>query len=69
MSQTDELFKLPVADTTVDQIMEVFEEASEVHKQALIAMGQLPDTTITPVASTEMVMKLTPDFSSRAERG
>ena len=67
MIRTDELLKQLGADTSIDQIMEVFGEASEVHEQALIAMGQQPVSASTLFASTEVVMNLAPDFSSRAD--
>ncbi len=65
----DELLKLRGPAMTVDQIMEVFGEAREVHQQALIAMGQQTISTSTPVVSTEGVINLTPDFSSRTDHG
>ena len=69
VNRTDELLKLREADAVVDQIMDVFGEASEVHKQALIAMGQLPAVTNSPVASTEVVMHLNSDLGSRGTTG
>ena len=67
LNRTDQLLKLRGADSTVDVIMEVYSEASEVHEQALIAMGQQPIATHSTVASTEVAMNLSPDLSSRKE--
>ena len=68
-NRTDELLKLPGADAVVDQIKEIYGEAAEVYEQALIAMGQRPATTTSPVASTEVEMNLTPDLSSKGDHG
>ena len=68
-NQMDELLKFREADAVINQIMDVFGEASEVHKQALIAMGQQPAVTNSPVASTDVVMNLNSDLSSRGITG
>ena len=67
MNRIDQLLKIQGADSTVDEIMEVYSEASEIHKQALIAMGQQPIAAHSTAASTEVVMNLSPDLSSRKE--
>ena len=68
-NRADELLKLRRADAVVDQIVEAFAEASEVHEQALIAMGQQPVAASSVAASTEVVMNLTSDISSRRTGG
>ena len=65
VNRTDELLKLRETDAVVEQIMDIFGEASKVHEQALIAMGQQPAITSSPVASTKVVMNLNSDLSSR----
>jgi hypothetical protein len=67
VNRTDELLKLRGADAVVDQIMEVYGEAAEVHEQALIAMGKQPVGTSALVASSDVVMNLTPDLSSKGD--
>lgn len=62
---TNELQQLRESDPTMDLIMKVYEEAAEVHKEALVAMGQLPVTTSSPGASTEVALTLESDLSSR----
>ena len=69
VNRTDELLKLPGAGAVVDQIMDVYGEAAEVHEQALIAMGHQPGAASSPVASTEVVMNLISDLSSRGGHG
>ena len=67
VNRTDQLLKLRGADLTADEIMEVYSEAAEVHEQALIAMGQQPIAARSTGASTEVVINLTLDLSSRKE--
>lgn len=67
MNQNDQLLKLQEADSTVAKIMELCEEATKVHEQALVAMGQHPIASQSTVASTQSVMSLSSDLSSRKE--
>ncbi len=69
VNRTDQLLKLQGVDLTVDEIMEVYNEVAEVHEQALVAMGQQPIASRSTLASTEVVMNLSPDLSSRNEHG
>ena len=64
MDWTEELQRLRESTPAVDVIMKVYEEADKVHKEALIAMGQRPAGTPSPVASTEVVVALDSDLSS-----
>ncbi len=69
VNRTKELLRLRAADPVVDDIMEVFTEASEVHEQALIALGQKAVPASSPVASTEVVVNFASDLSSRQDLG
>jgi len=67
VNRADQLLKLPRVDSTVDETMGVYGEAARIHEQSLMAMGQKSITEPSTVASTEVVMNLTPDLSSRKE--
>jgi len=69
VDRIDKLLELKGADSVVDEIMEVCGEATKVHKQALIAMGQQAVMSSASVASTEFVMNLATDLSSQEEDG
>ena len=68
VNRTDQPLKIQEVDPAVDEIMEVFNEAAQVHEQALIAMGQQPTAEHSTVASTEVVMNMTSDLSSSKTR-
>ena len=60
---TNELQRLRESDTSVDLIMKVYEEAAQVHKEALVAMGLLPAAASSPVASTDAAIAFDSDLS------
>ncbi len=61
---TNELQQLRESDTSVDLIVKVYEEAAQVHEEALIAMGRLPAAASSSAASTEVAIALDSDLSS-----
>lgn len=64
MNWTDKLQELRESTPDVDVIMKVYEEADQVHKAALVAMGQQSVRASSPVASTNIVVALDSDLSS-----
>ncbi len=64
----DRFLKLRGTDSAIDEIMEVCREATKIYEQAIIAMGQHSTATHSEVASTKVVMNLTPDLSSKDDR-
>ncbi len=63
---TDRLIRIQESDSTVNEIMEVYREAAEVHEQALISMGQQPTATRSTFSSTKIV-SLIPGLNSRGD--
>ena len=55
-------------NSAIDEIMRVCREATKTYEQAIIAMGQKSTATHSEVASTKVVMNLTPDLSSGDDR-
>ena len=68
MDWTDELQQLRESAPSVDLIMKVYEEADNVYKDALVAMGQRAAAVSSPVASTEVVVAFDSDLSTRGQR-
>ncbi len=64
----DQFLKIQKDDSAIDEIMKVYIEAAKVHEQAIIAMGQQPTAVHSKVASTKVVVNLTPDLSSEDDR-
>ena len=67
MQLTEELQKLRQAHADLGQVIEVFEAADKVCKEALIAMGHGVSLNAEPVASTSMAFTFTPDVSTSEE--
>ncbi len=64
MELTSELQKLRQSTPDVDLILQVFEEADRVHREAQTAMGQHVAGNASPVASTSVVITFAPDVSA-----